>query len=309
MDYGKLAYLKATDLESRLGASGERKAEVTRVAAIPLGTAYGNEVELGRISGAGVTAFIVTAELKTATAGTIELFADERLLASEPLVKSEHLVKVITCAAVTGGGERVFLKVNASASVISASLTAIGASAVERNFLPLRAADSPLGYAVLAVEDGEIRLFFENARHTFDAYLLIGFGKSADITAINYGGKNGFAVAYADEKNNVWLTRVIDGAVSEAELIASGRESVAITSIPNGLAAAFSSGGAIGIRRLYGEDDGEIESVKGEAFCFVKEAVPPAFCWERNGKVYLKTAADELSADGNLGLNLTVSAE
>ena len=277
MDYGKLAYLKAVDLENRLGVSGKSgfTVSVIELRDLPSGTC-----DVAEISGRGdVAVFIVTTENATFYANGVRICEGK-----DVFFKLE------------GGG-----KVTAESSGIAKlRLIALGDVAVAERPGSLAADENESEIAYVICEQGRADAFTLSKDSLQSQLLFSGDYLSGDVCAHD----GSFTFAFINIAGTVILRR---GDAQQSFYL--GADKVAITADEFAFTVAFTKGGELYYFELgkIGDSIRTIDKVNFSGFIddvrFVKKSNKLLF--SSGGKCFVKDLGDKPGGKDCVRINLT----
>ena len=211
MDYGKLAYIKAEELEKRLVKTNTARITCSDYTASPTfdfstGKSYG----ISAISANGtITVMAVMTVQGNGANGQLKLYLGEDLLSSQQVViTSDESQTVIFTRAINLYEEKI-LSVKGeglNATLKSVQVVLIGEKADMRTNLNSSAVDKlNQTWMLIDCKNDRVRIFpFSENDFNLNTEVFVGGGKACDICA----GAEGFIVAYIDDAGNTVLAKV-----------------------------------------------------------------------------------------------------
>lgn len=309
MDYGKIAYLKAEELENRLSLMGAKSAReaCTDFTAKPVFDLSGGEYFVGNVSAGGSAFFFVRAEVRLdsdVNDGRFDVLVNGLSAGGCELggVKGETKTLFVMCAAYINGTARAEVTAyGADCTLISCQLLISGAGAdIARTGGAAATDNSGDVWLVVTGDDGYItaRSFTED-NFELSEPIYIGAGTCGDVA----GGNNCFAVSYIDPAGNVFVVMLdTDLNFSGRTYVCAGAKSAAIGSYRDGFILACGDGSGIEFR--YVDAGGGVsaavsrETIAGASrIGFVKKANPPMLTVTESGRSYVKFALVEHGGD------------
>ncbi len=304
MDYGKLAYLKADELENRLNNSlkATERSVCTEYTVSPVFDFKSGEYSVSDIRADGsVTLFMrmtVCAD-SDITNGEIAVLINGLAAGKSTfgLSTGEKTELFIMCAVYVSGVAAVSLSSGADCTLLCCQLLISGADAE----ISGRGGDSAVDifkdkWALVTSSDDYVNAYlFTEDDFKLENPKYIGTGRHADVAA----GKDGFCIAYVDTAANVFIA-MTDGELNVlfGRFVDSGAERVAVSAYGAGFVLAELSQGKITVRYVDangGTSEPSLVDVTGaaERIGFVKSAERPELIVYADGRSYLKCAAVE----------------
>lgn len=204
MDYGKIAYLKVTDLESRQTSAATERQISRSYTVTPSYSFSGGAFPLVTLSASGDCALIVKARITVDAGKSGELFlsAGGIRLCSQRVVSGEQIVILIGAARISGE-PRVEINCDCAAVLNSCEIVAVGAGGEFTRTGGGLAADKcgDVWTAVYSENDYVYAYIFSESNFDGGVKKLMCAGHIADVCKCG----DGFAVATADRAGNVRL--------------------------------------------------------------------------------------------------------
>lgn len=311
MDYGKMAYLKAEELEGRISVNTRRlPASASFAPSVPLRAPY----RIAEIKGTGGIAVMVKLTLYAATAvdGRIAASLNGVTFADCRVTFTGTHSEVLLGAAELSGGAILALEPSglAAARLERAEVVTIGGDGVGKEVSDFAVAES--GGHVLAVFGRSMSVI---GRPIADGALgdehVLGRGNALDAC----GCPDGYYLVYDDPLGNLWVKR-LDATLQETATAYAGRDvtSPAVFADGDGVYLAFVQDGEVYVRtctadlRFVGEP---VAAGFGYAdgVAFVRGAPTPMLIVQSRGKCYLKTAESGERTDGTVGFAAACTLE
>lgn len=304
MDYGKLAYMKAEDIERRLDGADKKETRSAKAVFKPRVRLTEKGYDLTEISGDGTITAVVRAEVRAGNAyrGVLKLRAGTLGLSdcALNLAAGETHVCVMLAALDCAGGVPLSIAAEEGVTLTALELAVMGSGAKVYRRAGDFAAD---GSCVLVSEDERLRAYSAGAGE-LSAGKVVGFGHRADLIAAG----EGYFVAYADNTDNLFGCALDGGLnVTGVRYLGRGADGIAVSDDGGRAAIALLRGGRVTIRYvdfdLKGvsmETETEIEGV--ERIKFVKNAPVPMLMTESGGTCVMRTAEREPRGRENVSL-------
>lgn len=310
MDYGKLAYLKAEELEQRLLSFNRDEESRSLHIAATLNGASGS-VPIAIVSGTGSVGFVAKVYARAPQGKKVYLTVGDSV-SGEAAFNADGEAIVIG-SAFLGNGDTVGLLCDDETAVDKVEIVFCGNASIAARAFETAAVGLDDVAGIITATLGRIKLTVADAAKLdvgVDAAegVTVGFGSAAAITA--YGGK--FKIAYASE-----------GHVTLAEADKSGLFSVmrefdvdgTVTDIALGYAAsrliiAYIIDGEIGFRFADSDFDilsGEVRSGIRADKVMVAGTEKGCIVYSFNGKCFLKMFEKTLAAETKLKLTSSVA--
>lgn len=303
-DYGRLAYLKAEELEGRISSAPPMPETVKLSARIE--QYLSEEAEIGGVYASGTVAavFKLTLFCAARAEGTVKILADGRICASA-LVTAEGRVETVLLTSVRTEGERRFSVQGeglSSVKLISADAVFVGVNASPASYASAVAAVSSAHTAVGAIFGGVAavkRVYPESG--SFSAETELGRAKAFDIKAV----AGGFIAALCDRSGNLFGMELDpDLNIKRVTPLGDGGQSVAVHAGENRAVIAVVRGGKIfaASASLNLSGTGTFREVEFpsavDRVSFSAEGAPAALAIESGGKCFLKLCEEEKSLRG-----------
>lgn len=311
MDYGKMAYLKAEELEGRISVNTRRlPASASFAPSVPLRDSY----RIAEIKGTGGIAVMVKLTLYAAAAvdGRIAAslngvtFADCRVAFT-----GTHAEVLLGAAELAGGAVLAIEPENlAAARLERAEVVTIGGDGVGKEVSGFAVAESDRG--ILAVFGRSMSVIGRPVTDgTLGSERVLGRGNALDAC----GFEDGYYLVYDDPLGNLWVKR-LDADLSETATAYAGRgvTSPAVFADSAGVYLAFVQDGEVYVRTCTTDLRFIGESVAtgfgyADGVAFVRGAPTPMLIVQSRGKCYLKTAEAGERTDGTVGFTVNCTLE
>ena len=318
MDYGKLAYLKAEELEKRLALTGENRLACTDYTANPtFDLSTGQPYAVSALIADGTATIVVVATVSGAGAsGELKLYLGKDLLASQKVaISSSNNEICIFTRAINLYDERVLsvVGVDLNATLKSIQVVLIGQKADMRTNLNSSAVDKFNGtWMLVDCQNDRVRVLpFNENEFNLDTEIFIGSGKCCDICV----GLGSCIVCYIDDVGNTTVCRVnsantasgytVTGSGASACAICAHGDKYILCEIVNGKVYCSKLNSALtSSARLEVETPFLVDGIS-----FVKNAKSPMLVLYANGRSYLKVlepkqqTADCVSVSVSLSIN------
>lgn len=308
MDYAKLAYLKAEDLEARL----QQNTSLSRVTKTSAGQAVllaGVITELASVKGAGAAAIFVTLKLDGGAGAEIALLLNGKRAGTEQIAQTVSFMVSADLDEVT----HISVCAPAEVTLIKADLMVIGDAAFGGAGCAARVDTVDGRLAVIKTENGAIR-FYEAADLTapvLEQGMLLGFGGCADVCAYTYGGERVWAAVHTDSCRNAFLSVIKKSGgiytLKKCVFLASGIDSAALLAHSDSLVFGFVRDGAAYAAAI--TPDLIIEAVTridaADRIELIKNSIPPIAMVCGGGKNVLRVAENELNARDCIKIDLS----
>ena len=209
MDFGKLAYLKAEELEQKILNRRQERIKNTGLSVYPnFSLRLDNDYNICKINASSRVAVLVNIALDTMQAGRVTLyFGDKKVTFCD--VKSVGIsTQFLAVSTRISGLTQLSLKAeNGFIGHIEAlSVTAIGDDAAIAGLSKgFAAVDSGKTTGVLFIKDNNIVLRSNSINSAEFTDRVIGGGSVADLAS---DGNGGFYIAFTDNSNNFWIKHI-----------------------------------------------------------------------------------------------------
>lgn len=315
MDYGKLAYIKAEELESRLNADKRAADEVTGVTLRPSFDFSLGEYALPSVYACGGVTLTVRARIRadeSASEDEIVLLINGMRAASTAVTaeKGRSVDALIICAVRLNGTAELRLSAFGKALVLKGVQLAVCGEGAALESIGGDAAADKCGntWCMVEVEDGSVIAYaFSEPNASFNPH-YIGAGRYADVTKTD----DGFLIAYSDESKNAFAV-FTDKSLSTVSrtFVCGGAESVTATAYCGGYAFVTVESGRVAVRFIgkggggssapsYPELDGGVKAVR-----FVKNADSPMLVLRYSDRSVLRLAQPETGGTESITLTVT----
>ncbi len=302
MDYGKLAYLKADELEARINSGTAAKFPPPALYRTSFKTASGR-VRLLEGGGTG-TAVIVKVSAKNA--GDVRLYIGGLRAASARLSGSD--LPAVMFGAGSGDVEMEFSSFEGGAKNVDIQLLLpVGTAAASGRASELNMARSGEKCLISSVDGGDVKVEMCDGKYENRLGAETGRGVRADVCAAG----SDFCVVYSDVHGLLWsvavsgelkvLARSLLGEAPENFGITYANKRVYVFFARDGKAKYFSTAYPKGTRGKTSDIDYSGYVVR---LTPVKDSEPIAVALESGGKVYL--LKEDTAAVGGVGLSVTV---
>lgn len=305
MDYGKLAYMKVEDLESRLNVKTENKAGSVAAFATyyPVYNLAAGEFPLSALTADGQVNILLKITVRRDKAiknKKIKLTVNDMIAAAEKVDGIEGESDYIIMANVNVSGSSQ-LKIQPDealdCTLIKAQLSVMGGNAILSRKLNDWNADFILdGLGVVAMVKEEYIYLCKISEGKVGEKLACGRGHILDICA----GKNEFYIVYCDDNDNMWgVTYGAELAIKSRRYLGGGAACVAVSFGDSDLTIAYLSGNKLYCRICDNMFGGLTEpqlidtGLSCDNIKFVKHSNSPMLTVTSNGTSYLKLSGDE----------------
>lgn len=304
MDYGKLAYLKADELESRLNDSlkASKNSVCTDYTVNPVFDFKCGDYPLSEIRADGSVTLFVRMTVRAdsdITGGEVKTLINGLKAGGSVFgAASGNTVELfVMCAINVSGTASVSLSSDSDCTLMSCQLLLSGEGAAISGRGGDSAADCLDGkWALVTSSDDYVNAYlFTEENFTLANPVYIGTGRRADVAA----GKSGFCIAFVDAAKNPFLT-LTDPELNVISTVFAGGEAerVAVAACGDGFVFATLSDGKIAVRYVDahgGMSEPEAVDVTGapERISFVKAAERPELIVYADKRSYLKCAPFE----------------
>ncbi len=296
MDYGKLAYLKAEELESRLSAPGRK---LPAAAGFAPRIQLTGETELAALRASGAVAVVLKLTLSSAAPVSGRLSAAVNgLVFAEAAVAFDggHTELMIGAAEFTGEAMLSLVPENLSGAVlVRAEVLTVGGDGIGREASDFAVAENETAVLVAVGRDMSVTGRILAADGTLGAETVLGRGSRFDVC----GAPDGFILAHNDATGNLWLKKLNNALEMTAVLHAGGSAaSPAVCMYDGRIWLAYARDGEI---RLRAADAGltalsaEVAAGFGRAdgVRFVRGAPRPVAVVSEDGRCRLKFSVPE----------------
>ncbi len=285
MDYGKLAYLKAEELEARLGGKKESGIPSPALYRRSFESASGRVTLLEAPFGSGAAVIV---KVSAANGGDVRLYIGGLRAACGKLSGGGSLVLF---GAGSGKTEIEFAAFDGGAKEVEAQvLLLVSATALRERESELRMAVTGRTHLISSVKNGDVVAERCNSVYEDRLSLFAGRGVKADVCAAG----SDFCIVYSDLLGRLWSVAVGgDMKIVARSFLGDAPENFGITYAGNrvygffaedGKAKYFSHAYPKGTRGFTAEVD---YAGKADRVVPVKDSEPMAIALESGGKVYL----------------------
>ena len=224
MDYGKLAYLKAEELESRLSAPGRK---LPAAAGFAPRIQLTGETELAALRASGAVAVVLKLTLSSAAPVSGRLSAAVNgLVFAEAAVAFDggHTELMIGAAEFTGEAMLSLVPENLSGAVlVRAEVLTVGGDGIGREASDFAVAENETAVLAAVGRDMSVIGRVLSADGTLGRETVLGRGSRFDVC----GAADGFILAHNDATGNLWLKKLNNAlettAVLHAGCVCDGR--------------------------------------------------------------------------------------
>lgn len=319
MDYGKLAYIKAEELEARLLA-GERRFSSESSASLSVQPnallTEGYTAAYVRAGGRVTVFAAVTVRVDAGQVSEVVLSVGGHKACSAPICGEigEWRELLLFCSAYAGGDAEVTVSADGECTLMSCRLLVSGSDArLVRTGGSANTDRSGEVWALAECEGDDVRAYlFTEENFALSDPVYLGTGMRADVA----GGADGFAFAYADDLGQVFVVFAgLDLTVKRRVFVTGGGRDAAIAACENGWLLAVVTDAGIDFFAL-GEDGGfsaPMSLISGkniERVHFVKNCFPPAIVVGERDRSYLVRCEREYGGSAAMGVSgeMTVTA-
>ena len=299
MDYGKLAYIKAEELEKRIAVEKKTRvicADYTVAPTFSFGN--GKTYPVCSVKSEGTLALIIVLSFSGESGkGTAQVYLGDKSLISTAvdLADGETKTVVLTRAFSMSGNEIISVGASGSVKTLqSVQVVAFGQNADLITNLSRSAVDyNGEKWGLITSENDRVRMcpFSEN-EFDLTTEIFVGSGRGADICALG----NGFVACYIDDQGNTTVAKIThDNIVTQTTVIGSGASACAIGKNGEKYILCEIVGDELYCRQL---TDSMVASERvmvelpfaPDGISFVKGSLKPMLIIYSQGKSYLKVA-------------------
>lgn len=316
MDYGRLAYLKADELESRLSALSQNTNDGSAVYTVsPLFDFTTGEFVLSELAGRGDVVLFCLLELRADgdASGKLRLKLNGLSCAEKTieLKKGETGEYTLMSVVSLDSSASVTLGFDGDATLLRAQLLASGGG-VKMSISGGACSCDKHGsvWAVADCRDANVRVrLFDEGTALMGEELYFGSGSSVSIC----DGSNGFVLCYVDERMNVFAVFMSDELAEQRRVfICENGSDVSVGRTADGYVCAVVRDGHVD---CYVFDDGTLCSMStpvanessAKSVSFVKNSATPVLVITTPDKSYIKTAATEYGSRSAIELKCEIS--
>ncbi|MBR2989108.1 MAG: hypothetical protein IKC64_05240 [Clostridia bacterium] len=232
MDYGKLAYMKAEELERRMiNEKSERMicADYTATPSFDLTTGKSYPVCVVKAEGT-LTLILVISLSGDEGEGEVKVYLGDKTLISSKVEIEQGKTQTITLtrAFSTSGSAIVSVAGGKCAKILeSVQVVAVGQNAdIITNQAKSAVDNNGQSWGLVCSENERVRMYpFSENEFNLSAEIFVGYGANADICA----SQEGWTVCYIDDEGNTTVASVLpDNTVTNITVIGSGASACAI---------------------------------------------------------------------------------
>jgi|GEM_PF-2873368 len=207
MNYAKLAFLKAEELESRL-KNNEGESIVSKVSVLDIVLKKNTLFHLASLTGERLVGVFVSLKLESVIEDAeISLMVGGKVAATERAngLSVDFMVTVDAASEIELG-----LRSEYEINIVRADIKATGRARFKQEPALFNACDVGNSFGLAKVLRGQIRVFITNDKKHLDIKksLLLGFGDNADICGFLIDNEPFYAVAHKDRFDNAFLSVV-----------------------------------------------------------------------------------------------------
>lgn len=312
MDYGKLAYLKAEELESRLSAPGRK---LPAAAGFAPRTQLTGETELTALRASGAVAIVLKLTLSAAgpVSGRLSAAVNGLVFAETDVAfTGEYTELLIGAAEFSGEAMLSLFPENLSVAVlVRAEVLTVGGDGIGREASDFAVAQNET--AVLAAVGRNMSVIGRilSADGTLGAETVLGRGSRFDVC----GAADGFILAHNDATGNLWLKKLNNALETTAVLHAGGSVASPAVCVCDGRVwLAYARDGEIRLRTADAGLTKLSASVsagfgRADGVRFVRGAPRPVAVVSEDGRCRLKFSEPETVLGATLAVTAGFTAE